>query len=289
MTVDDVDMHFDDEFRRLCRTLTAEEIRTLNEEVQRDGRFLDPVVVWQEEGLLLDGHNRMDVWAALPEDTPVPPPRVEYVSLPDRDAAKRWIIRHQLGRRNLTLEQAVRLREEIGRQYNTRKRTTGKPQVVDTQANSNGDTVSPLGLTADQIADESGTNKRTVYRAAKLQEALAAIESLDSVAADDIRAGALKVSDKQVAAIASVSPSVARRTIAQLRDDVPWKNTAAGKATTPVTPPGTMQRKSVDEYLRRLGTALDEYAEAVQDVDGPCHKSVKKSLEGLVKLWGAWV
>ena len=71
-------------------------------------------MVWQEEQILLDGHNRY----AICEQHGVPYHLVE-VSLPDLDAAQSWIIDHQDGRRNLTPNQLSYLR---GKKYEIQKR-----------------------------------------------------------------------------------------------------------------------------------------------------------------------
>jgi hypothetical protein len=67
----------------------------------------DPLVVWQEEQVLLDGHNRLELCErhGLTYDT-------HEVSLPDLAAAKAWVIANQLGRRNLTPEQMSYFRGE---------------------------------------------------------------------------------------------------------------------------------------------------------------------------------
>ena len=60
----------------------------------RDEGCRDAIVVWQEEQAILDGHNRHDICQTyeIPFET-------KAVSLPRSDAAKAWILRHQLGRR----------------------------------------------------------------------------------------------------------------------------------------------------------------------------------------------
>lgn len=91
------DLFFDQEFRTLIPPLTPEERQGLKESLEREGNR-DAVVIWKQTGLLLDGHNRYDLCHEL--GITLKPP-VE-LWLPDRDAAKAWIIRNQLGRRNLS-------------------------------------------------------------------------------------------------------------------------------------------------------------------------------------------
>lgn len=83
----------DPEFRALIPALSAEERTQLEMNLLRDG-CRDPLVVWN--GLLLDGHHRFEICtqAHLPY-------RIVQQSCADREDAKIWILRQQLGRRNL--------------------------------------------------------------------------------------------------------------------------------------------------------------------------------------------
>lgn len=91
----------DPEFKSLIPPLALEELRALEENLARDG-CRDPLVTWN--GVLLDGHNRIDICRRL--DLPF---RIVAVDLPDRGAAILWIIRNQLGRRNLAAFQRAEL------------------------------------------------------------------------------------------------------------------------------------------------------------------------------------
>jgi len=86
----------DDELHGLIPPLTDEERQQLEANILADG-CRDPLVTWQEEGILLDGHNRFAI--CKEHDIPFD---VREISLPDRDAAKRWVILNQRGRRNIS-------------------------------------------------------------------------------------------------------------------------------------------------------------------------------------------
>jgi len=93
----------DEEFRRLVPPLTDEERAGLEENLLRDG-CLEPLVVWAQQRILLDGHNRKEICDRFGIDY-----ETRDLSLPCRDDAKRWIIKHQFGRRNLTPYQRAML------------------------------------------------------------------------------------------------------------------------------------------------------------------------------------
>jgi hypothetical protein len=50
----------DPEFKKLIPALSAEEYMQLETNINEDG-CRDPLTVWQEENLLLDGHNRFEI------------------------------------------------------------------------------------------------------------------------------------------------------------------------------------------------------------------------------------
>ncbi len=92
-----MDLFFDNEFRSLIPPLQPDEKQHLTDSLIHDGNR-DPIVVWKETKLLLDGHNRYDICTA--NNIPLKP-AIE-ISLPSRDDAKIWIIRNQFSRRNLS-------------------------------------------------------------------------------------------------------------------------------------------------------------------------------------------
>lgn len=94
--------------------LTDEELCQLEENILRDG-VREPLVVWRERGVLLDGHNRLEIAQkhGLSYET------VE-VSCTDDRAAREWVIRNQFGRRNISAytraELALRLKPLLAAQ-----------------------------------------------------------------------------------------------------------------------------------------------------------------------------
>jgi hypothetical protein len=53
-------MKIDKEFQSLIVPLAQDELALLEKNILADG-CRDPLVVWKEEGLLLDGHNRFQL------------------------------------------------------------------------------------------------------------------------------------------------------------------------------------------------------------------------------------
>lgn len=88
------ELQIDEEFKALIPPLSAEERAQLEENLKADG-CRDPIVHWRM--LIVDGHNRYEICTRLG----IPFELVENKS-DDREEAMFWIIRNQLGRRNLS-------------------------------------------------------------------------------------------------------------------------------------------------------------------------------------------
>lgn len=131
--------------------LSVEERAQLEQNIQRDG-CRDPLVVWQ--GLLLDGHNRYEICETL--GTPY---HTVSIELDDREAAADWIDTNQLGRRNLTPDQASLLR---GRRFN---------RIKDREREPSGQFVRKE-QTAETLAAQHGVTERTIRRDADFAEAV---------------------------------------------------------------------------------------------------------------------
>ena len=102
----------DPEFKSLIPPLTDGEREHLTTNLLSNG-CREPLVVWVEERLLLDGHNRHEI--CTKHDITY---KIEEISLGDRQAAINWIVNNQLGRRNLT---AAHLSYFRGKLYNFSK------------------------------------------------------------------------------------------------------------------------------------------------------------------------
>ena len=142
----------DREFAALIPPLAAEEFAQLEANILADGCRV-PLDVWS--GILLDGHNRLRICEkhGLPYGT-------APVELPDRDAARDWMLANQLGRRNLTRDAFTVL---LGRRYQAQKQAGWKTRSGQSDQNA---------TAAERIAADHHVSEKTVRRAA------AAIETL---------------------------------------------------------------------------------------------------------------
>ena len=173
----------DREFQGLIPPLTDEERTGLEEGILRDG-CLDPLIVWAERRVLLDGHHRKEICDRYGIDYDT-----RELSLPNRGAAADWIDAHQLGRRNLKPEQMSLLR---GRRYNRRKKAAsfekgrsgnpgGKPRAEGAQNE-------PPDRTADKLAREHGVSPATIKRDGQFVKAVEQLGLDREVAAGKVTA-----------------------------------------------------------------------------------------------------
>lgn len=150
----------DPEFRDLIPPLSEEEIDGLERSLLAEG-CRDPLVVWKDHNLLLDGHHRLALCDehGLPFD-------VKEVDLPDRDAAKAWIIRNQFARRNLTsyqrCELALRLEPLIAKRAKRNQVEAGKRNGKGCQNSDKA--IEPVD-TKKEVAKMAGVSCDTVAKA----------------------------------------------------------------------------------------------------------------------------
>lgn len=135
------------ELEDLLDTPTETEFAELKKSIEEEG-VRDPLIVWKERNVLVDGHNRLKATKLLKK----PVPEITYKAFPDIDAVKKWMVRNQLGRRNLT---PARFTYYLGTLYNQMKQDPKEQR----QATEDGKT------TSEKLGDEFGVGERTVRRA----------------------------------------------------------------------------------------------------------------------------
>lgn len=157
-------LKIDPEFAALIPPLSAEERQQLEENIVQHGGARDPLVVWQQEQILLDGHNRYEI--CMRRGLPF---RVEEQHFEERGQAEEWIIRNQFGRRNLSAyvrtQLALRLEETIAaRAKNNQKLSEGRGKK--------GSAKSPnLIDTREEVAAIAGVGSNTVAKVKKISAA----------------------------------------------------------------------------------------------------------------------
>lgn len=181
-----IELKIDPEFQSIIPPLTDEEFRQLRENILEKDEVINPILTWKN--VIIDGHNR---WKIV-QDNPGIPFRTYEMIFADRNDAKEWIIKNQLGRRNITSEQRLRL---IGKMQESRKQSHGG------QVKGMGQNEPSVRSTAEAVAKEVGVSESTVKRAEKFSKGIDAIQEVSAEAANKILQGKADVTKARVMAV----------------------------------------------------------------------------------------
>jgi ParB-like chromosome segregation protein Spo0J len=238
------DFKIDAEFATLIRPCTGDEDEGLRASIAAHG-VREALVIWREERILLDGHHRFAICRALG----LPFPTVDY-SFIDRDAARRWVIGNQLGRRNLTEAERRFLRGQL--LHAEKKDPAATLRKGDT---------APLpqpegtGETAERLAKREGVSRATIERDAQFARHVDEIAAkIGTEAKDAILAGTLKLSRKELATAAATGVLPARQ------------NQTAANEPKRRTRPKRSYVDRINELGHQLASAIGSYRKAGFDV-----------------------
>lgn len=113
----------DDEFKNLLPRLNPKDYRELEKSIRKDG-CRDPLVVWDQENILIDGYNRYEICDKHNG-------RFDIVRLPfkSREEAMFWMISNQISRRNMNkfqwAEVALKFKDTIAEEAKKNQRAGG--------------------------------------------------------------------------------------------------------------------------------------------------------------------
>ena len=169
----------DTEFRDLIPPLTEEEFGELERKLLSEG-CTEPLKLWahDDQDILIDGHHRYRICQTHGIDMPEP---VYIRNLQSRTDVKIWMIRNQIGRRNLSdfarTEIALMLKPllaEKAKQNSLKgvqnlKKGEESPDRQNSATPGNG-IFSPAGRVDDQVAKSADVSRNTVQRVEKILE-----------------------------------------------------------------------------------------------------------------------
>ena len=197
----------DPKFKSHIRALKPDERASLEKNIIENG-CLDPLKVWQETDILLDGHNRYSICTKHDFEY-----NIEYMSFDDREEALNWLIDNQLGRRNLTPDELAYYR---GKKYTRVKQGHGGDRKSESKVQ-----FEPLINSAQSIAEQTGTSESTIKRDGNFAQS---VDKLADAFGDDIREGLLsgdikatRKETKQLADMIEDAPDTARIVIEQVK------------------------------------------------------------------------
>ena len=172
------DLTVDSEFRDLIPPLNEEELKLLEASLVADG-CESPLIVWN--GVIVDGHNRYAI--CRKHEIPF---AIQEKDFSSRDDAMLWMLRNQLGRRNLNSYQRVELVlkfEPLVKSAAEQRMLAGKvANPVPTLAQGQ-----TKGKTRDHLSEAAGVSHGTFAKAKKL------VQSADEETKRELRAGKVTV------------------------------------------------------------------------------------------------
>ncbi len=218
-------LKIDPEFQGKIPPLTFEELNQLEANILRDGRIINPIIVWQ--GLIVDGHNRYTIARKHPE-IPFTVHEKEFAS---RYEAIIWICKNQLGRRNLTPEQKKYL---IGKQYEAEKCVNGGDRKS-SAAKSGGhfDHLIKHEKTRGRIARETNTTDSFVRRAEHFAKGVDAAEDAVPGTRQKVLSGEVRPTAAEIASVARAPPEERPALVAEICKPKPPKPPAQKQKAPP--------------------------------------------------------
>ncbi len=231
-------LKIDPEFQGKIPPLTFEELNQLEANILRDGRIINPIIVW--EGLIVDGHNRFIIAKKHPEI----PFTVHETEFANRYEAIIWICKNQLGRRNLTPEQKKYL---IGKQYEAEKCVNGGDRKSPA-AKSGGhfDHLIKPEKTRERIARETNTTDSFVRRAEHFAKGVDVAEEAVPGTRQKVLSGEVKPTAAEIASVARAPPEERPALVAEICKPKPPKPPAQKQKA----PPAVAATAAQCQYIR---------------------------------------
>ena len=201
-----------DQLRDLIPPLTDEELTQLEQNILQHG-VKDPLTIWETTAataglddtaspvyVLIDGHNRYRIIRKHHLDF-----RLNLVWFATLDEVKKYMIDYQLGRRNLTQEQASYLR---GMRYLQQKSARGSNLRAD----------APVVNVSEALAKEYGVSSRTIKRDGEFASGL---EKLDPALRRDVLSGKQKLPKSAIHALNQTSGNKSAESDSDVSDEKP--------------------------------------------------------------------
>ena len=210
-----MDIIVDPRFRDKIPKPTPEEYRQLEENILSDGEIRDPLILWRDTGILVDGHNRWKIYQDHADVLPFP--GVRELPFADENAAIDWMLMNQLGRRNLNEAQITALRGQL---YKTMKKSHGgdrRSESFSSTQNGNLKSEEPTRV-SEQMANRLGIGKNTVIRSEQFLDGLDAADAAVPGFKDEILTGETKATQADIAALRNVKPEDMASAIDKIRN-----------------------------------------------------------------------
>lgn len=261
----------DEEFRHLMPPHSPAERAALERQLLADGACLEPLVVWQGCGILLDGYTRLEICQLHGLAF-----RTVEIAFAGRAEARAWVLSHQTGRRNLTAAGLSYLR---GKRYLLEKHSHGGKRregqsSVQTDHLPDGEASGQIAhlKTEERLAKEYRVSSSTIRRDAHFARAVDRIvQACGFDAKPVILAHEAGLSRRDTERLAEMGPADQRQVLEGLREG--WLHRPWAEENGPATVRVPLEldaliaallrhlgKERLREMYAKLAAALDESA-----------------------------
>lgn len=196
------ELRINPEFQAIIPKLTDDEYSQLVDSLIDEG-CRDALVVWND--VIVDGHNRYAICCDLDIDF-----KTVNKDFESDDEAKLWIIKNQLGRRNLSDHDR---RLMIGMRYETEKTVKQKRDEKGRFAPCPVFQDTAKGRTVDRIADDLGVSRSTVEASEHYLNGFRNIQQVDPIEAEKIEQDKSKLTKTTIQELRKAEPEEVRQAI----------------------------------------------------------------------------
>lgn len=157
-----MELRVDPEFKAIIPPLSKDERAALEASILEEG-VRDAIVVWGDT--IVDGHNRYEIATGMNAGGVVLPFQTSSKDFESRDAAKLWILKNQLGRRNLTDKKRYDIAKQL---WAVEKELAKKRQLAALKQNAGPEGTVPLNSAEREKPDEAGESAEKAAKEAGL-------------------------------------------------------------------------------------------------------------------------
>lgn len=234
-------LRIDPEFRDKIPPMPVEDFEGLKADILRDGYVRDPLVVWEEENILLDGHHR---WKVIQEH-PELPYTLDYKSFPDRWAAIAWICANQLHKHNMDeIQRAKLIQEQSDAELKSVQRDAAGRFAPGDENHRTG-----KNPHRKKIAEEYGITEWEVQKSVEMGRGIDKAAEVDPDFKRDVLSGVVKAKKSDLAAIRKLeSPDEIQEAVDAIR---------SGK-TAPKPRPQSKEMKEFTDKINSVVKAMED-------------------------------
>ena len=208
----------DEEFKNKIPAMPKEDFEGLKADIVADGYVRDPLVAWEEENTLVDGHHRWQIiqenWELLKDNF-----TVVYKNFPDRWAAIAWICANQLHKHNMTKRQRDLL---INERYEALQHSEAFKGNQYTQSGGDENHHQQNGVkknkTRKLLADELKTSEWAIQKAVEVGRGVEKADKVVPGFKNKILSGAINPSDKELSTLRNMNEEEIVQAVSDIYD-----------------------------------------------------------------------